>query len=277
MKKRVLTIFCIALLFACPLSSEARGGFNGIITQIKDPKAMEAYAKEIQQLTELYEQGKKMQTQIEQLQQSLEHYKFQDLQQTYNFLAGTVDDFEKLQKDYVGMNITASEMKDNWNDLNEDYDSKNMTPDELEKLKNKQKERRKASAEYRAKLLASIDNTEKAKEELKAYKQDLMLLETGKASPVKAMQLVAQMMTHQANELKKSQQLTAEQIRDTEQKALEEQQSKKAQEAKTKREAGLQSQSLEVASKEERGVKYSSAIMTHDDFINATKNQAAKE
>ena len=277
MNKKVLTIFCIALFFACPLSSEARGGFNGIITQIKDPKAMEAYAKEIQQLTELYEQGKKMQTQIEQLQQSLEHYKFQDLQQTYNFLAGTVDDFEKLQKDYVGMNITASEMKDNWNDLNEDYDSKNMTPDELEKLKNKQEERRKASAEYRAKLLASIDNTEKAKEELKAYKQDLMLLETGKASPVKAMQLVAQMMTHQANELKKSQQLTAEQIRDTEQKALEEQQSKKAQEAKTKREAGLQSQSLEVASKEERGVKYSSAIMTHDDFINATKNQATKE
>lgn len=277
MNKKILTIFCATLIFACPLSSEARGGFNGVITLIKDPKAMEAYAKEIQQLTELYEQGKKMQTQIEQLQQSLEHYRFQDLQQTYNFLAGTVDDFEKLQKDYVGMNITASEMKDNWDKLNEDYDSKNMTPAELEKLKNKQEERRKASAEYRAKLLASIDNTEKAKEELKAYKQDLMLLETGKASPVKAMQLVAQMMTHQANELKKSQQLTAEQIRDTEQKALEEQQLKKAREAKNKREADLQKQSLEVASKEERGVKYSSAIMTHDDFINATKNQATKE
>ena len=277
MNNKVLTIFCATLIFACPLSSEARGGFNGIITQIRDPRAMEAYAKEIQQLTELYEQGKKMQTQIEQLQQSLEHYRFQDLQQTYNFLAGTVDDFEKLQKNYVGMNITASEMKDNWNELNEDYDSKNMTPAELEKLKNKQEERRKASAEYRAKLLASIDNTEKAKEELKAYKQDLMLLETGKTSPVKAMQLVAQMMTHQANELKKSQQLTAEQIRYTEQKALEEQQLKKAREAKTKREADLQNQSLEVASKEERGVKYSSAIMTHDDFINATKNQAAKE
>ena len=50
---------------------------------------------------------KKMQTQIEQLQQSLEHYKFTDLQQTYNFLADTVESAEKIQKDYVGMNITV--------------------------------------------------------------------------------------------------------------------------------------------------------------------------
>lgn len=71
---------------------------------------MEAYAKEIQQLVELYEQGKKMQTQIEQLQQSLEHYKFTDLQQTYNFLADTVDSAEKIQKDYVGMNITVKKI-----------------------------------------------------------------------------------------------------------------------------------------------------------------------
>ena len=89
---------CFALSCIIPFTAEARGGFNGIITQIKDPKAMEAYAKEIQQLVELYEQGKKMQTQIEQLQQSLEHYKFTDLQQTYNFLTDTVESAEKIQK-----------------------------------------------------------------------------------------------------------------------------------------------------------------------------------
>lgn len=107
MKNKIVISLSMALLLSFPLTSEARGGWNGIVTQIKDPKAMEAYAKEIQQLVELYEQGKKMQTQIEQLQQSLEHYKFTDLQQTYNFLADTVESAEKIQKDYVGMNITV--------------------------------------------------------------------------------------------------------------------------------------------------------------------------
>ena len=49
MKKSIVILTCLSLFLNFPLVSEARGGFNGIITAIKDPKAMEAYAKEIQQ------------------------------------------------------------------------------------------------------------------------------------------------------------------------------------------------------------------------------------
>lgn len=269
MNRKIIVFTCLGLLLNFPLVSEARGGFNGIITQIKDPKAMEAYAKEIQQLTELYEQGRKMQTQIEQLQQSLEHYNFKDLQQTYNFLAGTVDDFENIQKEYIGMNITAQEMKDNWDELNEDYDSKKMSKAELDKLKEKQEQRRKASAEYRAKLLASIDDTEKARKELAAYKQDLALLDTGKASPIKAIQVLGQMMTYQANEMKRMQKLAAEEMRKADEEANRKQQEEKANEARAKYQEKMYESASEVASTEERGTKYPSAIMTHDEYMAA--------
>ena len=271
MNKCICIFTCLVLLFSCPLTSEARGGFNGIITQIKDPKAMEAYAKEIQQLTELYEQGKKMQTQINQLQQSLEHFNFSDLESTYNMLTGTMNDFEDIQKQYIGMNITAQEMKDNWDKLNEDYDSKNMTPDEYEKLKAKQEERRKVSAEYRAKLLSRLEDTEKVRAEANQWKEELMKLDgkNVKSSPVKAIQILGQLMTLQANELKKSQKVITEDMRARDQKALDEQQAKKIEEAKTKHEASLQEQSLKEASKEEHRVKYRSAIMTHDEYLAA--------
>lgn len=269
MKKSIVILTCLSLFLNFPLVSEARGGFNGIITAIKDPKAMEAYAKEIQQLTELYEQGRKMQTQIEQLQQSLEHYNFQDLEQTYNFLAGTVNDFENIQKEYIGMNITAQEMRDNWDELNEDYDSKKMNKDELDKLKEKQEQRRKASAEYRAKLLASIDDTEKARKELAAYKQDLALLDKGKTSPIKAIQMLGQMMTYQANEIKKMQKLAGEEMRKADEEAIRKQQEKKANVAKMKNDASLQNTALESAAVEESGTKFPSGILSYEEVIAA--------
>lgn len=275
MNKKIIIFACLGLLLNFPLVSEARGGFNGIITAIKDPKAMEAYAKEIQQLTELYEQGRKMQTQIEQLQQSLEHYNFKDLEQTYNFLAGTVDDFENIQKQYIGMNISAQEMKDNWDELNEEYDSKNMSQDELDKLKEKQEQRRKASAEYRAKLLASIEDTEKARKELQAYKQDLALLDTGKASPIKAIQMLGQMMTYQANEIKKAQKLAAEEMRKADEEANRKQQEEKAIKAKAQHDSEVQSSALNVVSKEDWGTRYGSAILSYEE-ITAAKASSNK-
>lgn len=271
--KKIILPLCLGLLMSFPLPSDAKG-FNGIITQIKDPKAMEAYAKEIQQLTELYEQGRKMQTQIEQLQQSLEHYNFKDLEQTYNFLAGTVNDFENIQKEYIGMNITAQEMRDNWDELNEDYDSKKMNKDELDKLKEKQEQRRKASAEYRAKLLASIDDTEKARKELAAYKQDLALLDKGKASPIKAIQMLGQMMTYQANEIKKMQKLAGEEMRKADEEAIRKQQEEKIQKVENENKSKMTGDMVKTISENKHKVKFKSPFMTSDSYaesVNSSK------
>lgn len=270
MKKIIFPLVCCVLL-SFPIVSEARG-FSGVITAIKDPKAMEAYAKEIQQLTELYEQGRKMQTQIEQLQQSLEHYNFKDLQQTYNFLAGTVDDFENIQKQYIGMNISAQEMKDNWDELNEEYDSKNMNQDELDKLKEKQEQRRKASAEYRAKLLASIEDTEKARKELQAYKQDLALLDTGKASPIKAIQMLGQMMTYQANEMKKIQKLAGEEMRKADEEAIRKQQEEKIKKVENKNKSNMTGEMAKNMVKNEHKVEFESPFMTSSSYANSVSN-----
>lgn len=259
-----------------PLASEAKG-FNGIITQIKDPKAMQAYAKEIEQMAELYEQGKKMQTQIEQLQQSLEHYDFKNIDQTYNFLMGTVNDFENIQREYAGMQITAQEMRDNWTELNENYDSKNMTETELNKIKEKQEARRKASAEYRAKLLASIEDTDKTRKQMQLLRQDLALLNQGKASPVKAIQVIGQALTHEITEIKKSQKLVAEQMRQADEEAIRKQQEEKAIEAKDKHDAAAQQVALKFASKEDLGTRYDSAILNYEDIVAAKDKSASKK
>lgn len=276
MNRKIILPLCLGLLMSFPLASEAKG-FNGIITQIKDPKAMQAYAKEIEQMAELYEQGKKMQTQIEQLQQSLEHYDFKNIDQTYNFLMGTVNDFENIQREYAGMQITAQEMRDNWTELNENYDSKNMTETELNKIKEKQEARRKASAEYRAKLLASIEDTDKTRKQMQLLRQDLALLNQGKASPVKAIQVIGQALTHEITEIKKSQKLVAEQMRQADEEAIRKQQEEKAIEAKDKHDAAAQQVALEFASKEDLGTRYDSAILNYEDIVAAKDKSASKK
>lgn len=276
LNRKIILPLCLGLLMSFPLASEAKG-FNGIITQIKDPKAMQAYAKEIEQMAELYEQGKKMQTQIEQLQQSLEHYDFKNIDQTYNFLMGTVNDFENIQREYAGMQITAQEMRDNWTELNENYDSKNMTETELNKIKEKQEARRKASAEYRAKLLASIEDTDKTRKQMQLLRQDLALLNQGKASPVKAIQVIGQALTHEITEIKKSQKLVAEQMRQADEEAIRKQQEEKAIEAKDKHDAAAQQVALEFASKEDLGTRYDSAILNYEDIVAAKDKSASKK
>lgn len=275
MNKKIILPLCLGLLMSFPLASEA--GFSGVITQIKDPKAMQAYAKEIEQMAELYEQGKKMQTQIEQLQQSLEHYDFKNIDQTYNFLMGTVNDFENIQREYVGMQITAQEMRDNWTELNENYDSKNMTETKLNKIKEKQEARRKASAEYRAKLLASIEDTDKTRKQMQLLRQDLALLNQGKTSPVKAIQVIGQALTHEITEIKKSQKLVAEQMRQADEEAIRKQQEEKAMEAKDKHDAEAQQVALEFASKEDLGTRYDSAILNYEDIVAAKDKSASKK
>lgn len=269
MKNKMVISLSMVLLLSFPLNSEARG-FNGIITQIKDPKAMEAYAKEIQQLVELYEQGKKMQTQIEQLQQSLEHYKFSDLQQTYNFLTDTVESAEKIQKEYVGMNITASEMRDNWAELNENYDAKTMTPEELDALKKKQEKRREDSAKYRAALLASIDDTEKSRKQLNMVKHDLQLMEQGKASPIKAIQAVGQILSYNATEILKARQLAAEEIRNKQEEANRKAQDEKIKQKENENKAAMSEDMVKSMNKEEYKTKFKSPFMTAEDYAEAT-------
>lgn len=270
MKNKIVFSLSMVLLLSFPLSSEARGGWNGIISQIKDPKAMEAYAKEIKQLTELYEQGKKMQTQIEQLQQSLEHYNFTDLQQTYNFLTDTVDSAERIQKEYVGMNVTASEMRDNWAELNENYDAKTMTPKELEELKKKQDKRREDSAKYRAQLLASIDDTEKSRKQLEMVRRDLQLMDQGKASPIKAIQAVGQLLSYNATEILKARQLAAEEIRNKQEEANRKAQEEKIKQKENENKAAMAEDMVKSMNNKNYKTKFKGPFMTAEDYAEAT-------
>lgn len=214
---------CAVLVLCSPFRAEAKGGWDGIVKKILDPKATEAYIKEVQQLAELYEQGRKMQTQIEQLQQSLEHYNFKDLQQTYNFLNQSMDDFEKIQTNFAGMNVTISEMEDQWDELNPEYDPKTMTDDKRKELDEKRKKRHENSNKMTMKFLGSINDSEKLRESMQLVKNNLSLLESGKASPVKATQALGQLTVQLLNEMKRTQKINEEELR----RALEKDQTEK--------------------------------------------------
>lgn len=268
-KKIISAICCGFLVLGLPLSGEARGGFDGIIKKIIDPKASEAYVKQIEELAELYEQGQKMQKQLENLQQSLEHYKFGDIQQTYSFLNSTMDEFEKLTTEAAGVNITIGEMESNWDELNVDYTAEKMTPAKQKELEEKRKKRQEESIKYSAKILSLIGNTDKAREEMKLIKNDLALIESGKASPVKATQVACQLITHQINEAKKTQQLMLNQAREELRKANEEAQQEKEDKAKSERKSELSKGAIDAAINTEKKSAFKSPFMTSADFAEA--------
>lgn len=254
------TILCCII----PFTAEARGGFNGIITQIKDPKAMEAYVKEAKQLEELYEHTKR-------LQQSLEKFNFRDLQQTYNFLNDSMEDFEKIQKDFAGMSVTISEMEDNWDELNPEYDSKTITPEKKAELDKKREERHTNSNKLTSAILKSINDAEKMKKGLGLVKEDMSLLESSKSSPVKAIQALGQLSTHMLNEIKRSQKVSEENLRRQLEKDQREEDEKKQAEAEHKRQASIDTASIDAASKKFKSTNYSSSALTYEEMMDQDK------
>ena len=268
-KKIISAICCSFLVLGLPLSAEAKGGWDGIVKKIIDPKASEAYVKQVEELVELYEQGKKMQQQLENLQQSLEHYKFNDISQTYRFLNSTMDDFEKLTTEAAGVNITISEMEDNWDELNVDYTAEDMTPTKQKELEDKRKKRKEASLKYSAKIMSLIGDTTKAREQMKLIRDDLALLESGKASPVKATQIACQLITQQINEAKKTQQLMLNQAREKVQEANDEAQKAKEEQAKAERNAVLGKEGIKSAINTDTKSAFKSPFMTAADLAEA--------
>lgn len=267
-KSRFLALaLSFAFMLSLPLTAEARGGWDGIVKKILDPKATEAYIKEVQQLAELYEQGCKMQTQIEQLQQSLEHYNFKDLQQTYNFLNQSVDDFEKIQANFAGMNVTISEMEDKWDELNPEYDPKTITEEKRKELDEKRKKRHENSNKLTSQILGSVNDSEKIRESMKLLKDNLSLLESGKASPVKATQALGQLTTQVLNEIKRTQKINEENLRRALEKDQMEKDQAKQDKAEVDRQSAIDNSSINAASKKFKTTEFSSSALTYEEMV----------
>lgn len=267
-KSRFLALaLSFAFMLSLPLTAEARGGWDGIVKKILDPKATEAYIKEVQQLAELYEQGRKMQTQIEQLQQSLEHYNFKDLQQTYNFLNQSVDDFEKIQANFAGMNVTISEMEDKWDELNPEYDPKTITEEKRKELDEKRKKRHENSNKLTSQILGSVNDSEKIRESMKLLKDNLSLLESGKASPVKATQALGQLTTQVLNEIKRTQKINEENLRRALEKDQMEKDQAKQDKAEVDRQSAMDNSSINAASKKFKTTEFSSSALTYEEMV----------
>lgn len=267
-KCKIFSFVLSSILFiGMPLTAEARGGWDGIVKKILDPKATEAYIKEVQQLAELYEQGRKMQTQIEQLQQSLEHYNFKDLQQTYNFLNQSVDDFEKIQANFAGMNVTISEMEDKWDELNPEYDPKTMTEAKRKELDAKRKLRHENSNKLTSQILGSVNDSEKIRESMRLLKDNLSLLESGKASPVKATQALGQLTTQVLNEIKRTQKINEEELRRALEKDQIEKDKAKQDKAEADRQTAIDDSGINAASKKFKTTEFSSSALTYEEMV----------
>lgn len=213
MLKRCCIILASAFILMSPLQVEAARGWDGIVKKIIDPKATEAYVKQVEELIELYEQGQKMQRQIEQMQQALEHFDFKNIDQAYNLLNDTMRDIEKIEKNAAGMAVTIGELEDNWTEMHTDYDAKDMTPEKKAELDKKRKERLERNAKVTADILSSMQDLKRERKQMEAMRNDLALLDSGKASPIKAAQVMTQMLTYQMEQQKRTQKLIAEKMR----------------------------------------------------------------
>ena len=209
LKKNMLSV-CLIIVSLISMPCEARAV---VVTKITDGRATQAYIKQVQELAELYEQGKKLQTQIEQMQQSLEHFDFKNIDQAYNFLNDTMMDMEKIEKKSAGMAVTIGELEDNWTEMHTDYNAEDMTPEKRAELEKKRKERLERNAKISADILSASQDLKRERKQMDAIRNDLALLDSGKASPIKAAQVMTQMLTYQMEQQKRTQKLIAEKMR----------------------------------------------------------------
>ena len=266
-------------LFVCslPFSVEAK---SISIDKIFDPKAKEAYIQQIKETSELIEQGQKMQRQIEQLQQSLEHFNFQDLDKTYNSLNGTITALDDIFTTASGMNTTISEMDQNWSELHTDYNSKDMTAKRKKELEEKRKQRKEDSEKRTLKMLSIMGDPVRLKEDFALVKKDLTRLEQPgvKASPIKAIQGTNQLLVHLLRDNKMIQMMAVNKEREEIQKKQAEEDEKKQKKAEAKREAEQAGEQVETFAVDKKGVVFDGVVASSiDEFESAVSSDRSKE
>ena len=263
--KSIALALCVSLsILSFPCEAKAV-----TVTKITDSKATKAYIKQVEELVELYEQGQKMQRQIEQMQQALEHFDFKNIDQAYNFLNDTMLDMEKIEKNAAGMAVTIGELEDNWTEMHTDYNAEDMTPEKRAELEKKRKERLERNAKISADILSASQDLKRERKQMDAIRNDLALLDSGKASPIKAAQVMTQMLTYQMEQQKRTQKLIAEKMRNELIKEEMRKDEEKQREAEVKKEAVIHDSTVDVASKKYQGTKYPSSAMTYEEMMQA--------
>ena len=273
MLKKCFTVMVMSVVLLSSAQVEARG-FNGVIKKIIDPKATEAYVKQVEELVELYEQGQKLQKQIEHMQQALEHFDFKNISETYNFLNDTMYNIEKIEKNAAGMSVTISELEDNWTELNTDYKAEDMTEEKIAELKKKREERLKRNAEISAKILAASQDLKRERKQMELYGNDLALLDSGKASPIKAAQVISQLLTHQMEQQKRTQKILADKMRNELVKEELRKDEEKQAKAEAEKNALVAKKAVsKLGSYKKDNYAFKSPFMTAEDYSEAVTNK----
>lgn len=263
--KNISLALCVSLsMLAFPCEAKAV-----VVSKITDSKATQAYIKQVEELVELYEQGKKMQRQIEQLQQSLEHFDFKNIDQTFNFLNDTMRGIESIEKNAAGMSVTIGELEDNWTEMHTDYDAKDMTPERREELNKKRKERLDRNAKVTAEILTAAQDMKRERKQMELLSNDLSLLNSGKASPIKAAQVMSQILVHQMDQNKRTQKLIAEKMRSELIKEEMRKDEEKQKLAEAEKVANAERKVIKAAGTKHEGTKYPSSAMSYDEIMAA--------
>ena len=134
-KKIVLGLLVMFNVLAIPAEAKAV-----VVTKITDSKATQAYIKQVQELTEIMKQTQQLQSQLENLQQSLEHFDFKDINQSCNYLMTSLDQMERIQGQIDVLGDDVKSFEEDWETINKDYESDEVRDEALTQLLEKRRE-----------------------------------------------------------------------------------------------------------------------------------------
>lgn len=264
-KKIVLGLLVAFNVLAIPVEAKAV-----VVTKITDSKATQAYIKQVQELTEIMKQTQQLQSQLENMQQSLERFDFSDIDQSCNYLMTSLNQMEKIQGQIDVLGSDVKSFEEDWAVINKEYESDEVRDEALTQLLEKRKEYL-ANSNKRSAQIAGLVNADDAKASIENVKAYMTVFENGKTSPVKAMQAVSGILAQQIAETKTMQRIQAEALR---REALKEQLEldKQAQD-KAEAEANGRTirQSLDGLKDKEYKQVYRSSILTKEEIEAARK------
>ncbi len=134
-KKIVLGLLVMFNVLAIPAEAKAV-----VVTKITDSKATQAYIKQVQELAEIMKQTQQLQSQLENLQQSLEHFDFKDINQSCNYLMTSLDQMERIQGQIDVLGDDVKSFEEDWETINKDYESDEVRDEALTQLLKKRRE-----------------------------------------------------------------------------------------------------------------------------------------
>lgn len=264
-KKILVAMSCLLCMLAIPCEAKAV-----TVTKITDGKATQAYVKQVEELREIVKQTSQLQSQLENMRQSLEHFDFKNLDQSYNFLMNSLNSIESIQNKMDVIGGSVEKFEEDWNLISGTYKSEDLNSEVLQNFE-KAREERLAKSNKLSAQIAGIINPKSCRESLQNIKQYMSVFESGKTSPVKAVQALSGLVSQQIAETKSLQAIQAEELR---RKALEEQiklDQEALAKAELKRQSDMAHEALESLSAQQKGTTYKNAVMNKEDFEQSSK------